>query len=1103
MSVRWFGALLVAVGTSLLVAGCPDVEEDDDSTSSNPEPSPSPITATWVPTPSPLPTTPTPFPPTPRPPTPSPVPATTPTPLSTPEPCVLTWSPASVTFETVQPGEVRTAQATLEAVAGSDCVVEVLGLFGVDSGEFAFSTESELPFVLEPGLPGVTVEVSFQPDTPGDFESSLEARGTWGAVPLSLLGQCAWADQDGDGIPDRDDNCPDDANAGQEDADGDGKGDECDPCPWDSANDGDEDGVCGDVDNCPDDANAGQEDADGDGKGDECDPCPWDSANDGDGDGVCGDVDNCPDVANAGQSDVDGDGVGDACDVETCDGVDNDGDGAVDEDFPDLDGRGGADCHDWDGDGLTEDEGDCDDENAGTYPGAEEHWYDGVDSDCDQEENPDPCEVLPTVFETASIPGCGVDLQLRLVALCEVDCEQSIQVVYEVLNLGEEASPDGVMVGVYGMESDGRYGLIGTQSLASIPGGHSSGGMVVDLGSFDGIYVYPAIALSADDEQAGGGVVTECDERNNRDEWYLGDLDCPAPDPCDVPPPAFPVPMDPGCDYAPPVGFFYPVVKWQKSSFSEASAYNQIMMAPMVGNLTDDNGDGRVDDQDVPDIVFTTFAGGAYSSSGYLRVISGADGEEIWSQPNVAGTGGVALADADADGYPEVYVPNTGGYLLSFSHDGTYRWSCPTAGNKYAFPAVADVDGDGDGEILLGRSLCDHEGNVLVTTDLSHDTRVPFLLDMDLDGSMEIVSGAGVSRLDGSTVWTGPGGYGAAANFDDDELPEVVAVAGGKVRLIDDDGTLLWETAIPNGGGGPPTVADFDGDGSPEIGVAGADYYVVFETGGSVRWFNKVHDYSSQVTGSSVYDFDGDGVAEVVYADEYSLWVYAGPTGEVLLEESDHASGTLWEYPIIADVDRDGHAEIVLASNNYAFSGWTGITVLGDQYNSWVTARPVWNQHAYHITNIEDDLSLPQQEVPNWIDGNNTFRQGGFAVTGALAAPDLVPELLTTCQDACPDTARVLFHIRNDGLNQVPPGVDYIVWAESVLGERTAVVTGEVLDAIPPGWASSAIEVVVDLTALSDYARLILAVDDDGTGFGEHNECREDNNELVLPPLCP
>ncbi len=139
--------------------------------------------------------------------------------------------------------------------------------------------------------------------------------------------------------------------------------------------DTDGDGVPDDEDNCPDDFNPDQLDTDGDGLGDACDPCPYDADDDADGDGICGDIDNCPDVYNLDQADLDGDGVGDACDDDIDgDGLSNDNEAIFGTDpyNPDTDGDGlldgtevdmamGSGCPDplvWDSDGDTISDGD-------------------------------------------------------------------------------------------------------------------------------------------------------------------------------------------------------------------------------------------------------------------------------------------------------------------------------------------------------------------------------------------------------------------------------------------------------------------------------------------------------------------------------------------------------------------------------------------------------------------------------------------------------------------------------------------------------------------------------------------------------------------------
>jgi hypothetical protein len=108
-------------------------------------------------------------------------------------------------------------------------------------------------------------------------------------------------DEDGDGVPDAADNCPQDPNTNQQNHDSDGLGDVCDP---DDDNDGHADGA----DNCPINPNPGQQNNDGDGAGDLCDP-------DDDNDSVADGADNCDFTANPEQDDADGDGTGDACDT--------------------------------------------------------------------------------------------------------------------------------------------------------------------------------------------------------------------------------------------------------------------------------------------------------------------------------------------------------------------------------------------------------------------------------------------------------------------------------------------------------------------------------------------------------------------------------------------------------------------------------------------------------------------------------------------------------------------------------------------------------------------------------------------------------------------
>ncbi len=487
------------------------------------------------------------------------------------------------------------------------------------------------------------------------------------------------------------------------------------------------------------------------------------------------------------------------------------------------------------------------------------------------------------------------------------------------------------------------------------------------------------------------------------------------------------VSRDDSCQREATVGSFNPVIEWQWSANPTHPSYHQIMAAPAIANLNDDNGDGRVDEHDIPDVVFASFTGDAYTSPGAVTAIRGDTGETLWSVRSAGGhsfysSSGIAIGDLEGDGAIEVCVSGTSAGVVCLNGvDGSLKWAAGPEIGTYGCPAIADLDGDGLAEVIFGRTIISSEGIVIANGEggKGGPHRMSFAVDWDGDGTLEVIAGNTIYRADGSILWADAWEDEAPAvgDFNLDGRPDLVRAGGGQVRVTLNDGSLLWTVLILGGGSaGAPTVADFDGDGLPEVGVADLSMYTVYDTDGTVLWSNIVSDYSSSRTGSSVFDFEGDGIAEVVYADEHTLWIFDGETGEVRLEQNGHASGTLMEYPLIADVDNDGSTEIIVASNDYSFSGWTGITVIGDIDQSWAPARPIWNQYAYHITNVNNDGTIPTTQTQNWLNWNN-FRTGGTELGPADWQPDLRPRPAEICTVTCDaDEVTVYLPIVNRGL---------------------------------------------------------------------------------------
>lgn len=631
-----------------------------------------------------------------------------------------------------------------------------------------------------------------------------------------------------------------------------------------------------------------------------------------------------------------------------------------------------------------------------------------------------------------------------------------------------------------------------------------------------------------------------------------------------------PAAVDPDCVYVPPVGQFEPVplftwgrrnpractgdadcqtaercvnqaceVTWPHVTPATMPEHYQSSSIPVVVDLDADC---------VPEIVFNTYAQSAFTTDGILRAIRGDDGSEVWTATAAAfrtdGSANPAVGDVDGDGRPDIFITGPGKNVLRFGADGAPIWQSEAfAGPEgSASVAIANLDGQGDAEIIVGAAVFDSSGALvfegLQGRGYGGQGPISCIADLDGDGRPELVAGNTIYAFTG-TVAAGdfagaprafieddvgaraPDGYCGIADLDGDVAPEIVLVASGRIYVAQGQtGRIRAELALPGGGhGGAPNIADFDGDGTPDIATAGASNYVVATFAAdalAVLWQAPTEDDSSSRTGSSVFDFDGDGRAEVVYNDEEYLRIYPGQEPDCLVSPPGPAcdgvmnddeivfrdlnsSRTRTEYPVIADVDGDFKAEIVFATSNEAnfldpeLVGDAGIEVWRDRLDNWVATRAVWNQHSYHVTNVGPAGQIPSAEIPSWTT-TNSYRRNSQGDREVFCAPDLA--LVDPAQDTSACTELVVeVTVVNQGCLGVGRGVAVVAYAQG-----NVVAEGRTTAALGPGSAER-VTLRANLGTAFDLD-LTLAVDDDGTGQGALNECIEDNNGAAVRAVC-
>jgi hypothetical protein len=191
-----------------------------------------------------------------------------------------------------------------------------------------------------------------------------------------------------------------------------------------------------------------------------------------------------------------------------------------------------------------------------------------------------------------------------------------------------------------------------------------------------------------------------------------------------------------------------------------------------------------------------------------------------------------------------------------------------------------------------------------------------------------------------------------------------------------------------------------------------------------------------------------------------------------------------------------------------------GVKVYRDKLDRWASSRNLWNQHAYSITNIDDNGKVPKTSAwkQNFLQpGMNNFRanrQGATSndladITGALDAAD-------AC--AFTKTGGVVFtgHVCNRGLRGVAsqmPATFYLGGGEAgALG--AAVCTTHTSEPVPVGGCRP-VTCEVARGDVPQGSTITMIVNDAGGGTPGTNritdECKYDNNTatIVVPRCIP
>jgi hypothetical protein len=383
--------------------------------------------------------------------------------------------------------------------------------------------------------------------------------------------------------------------------------------------------------------------------------------------------------------------------------------------------------------------------------------------------------------------------------------------------------------------------------------------------------------------------------------------------------------------------------------------------SPVVGNLDDDPKTLEIAQGSLDGKVYVFKANGSRQAGWPKRL-------DAPATPAGPVNGGVALGDLTGDGRLDVVAGSDNGWVFAWDRNGNLLpgWPQFTGWNAdypqhcgyractgvVAAPTIADLDGDGRGEVIVG--------------SYSH-------LIWVWDGSGRALPGWP------RDVWDGVASSAAVGDLDGDGVPEIVIGSdvendcancppygqlrkGGLVHAFRTDGTQLpgWPTYTDSFMWSSPALADVDGDGRLEV-IAGGGYFISEQglrgrsirvwkaSGGAPRWGFGTRGVV--VGGVAVGDVNGDGRAEIAYGDAGCEGPGTCPGGELVLLtlagdrltpmfRRDLGGGSYFGGPVLGDITGDGRPEVVAADANWHVqavdvNGNTRMNVAHSQFTYW------------------------------------------------------------------------------------------------------------------------------------------------------------------------